>query len=265
MLMRPTHRYQPHAALWAGTSAWSPADLFTGGVTGAWYQVSDLTSLFEERTGGGTTPASVDGVVGTIRDKSGNTNHLVAPSDAARGILRQSGAEYYIELDATDDTYSCASALTWAYPRFVGVTTQKAANATQIMVIGFYASAISYSGMSNSSSATGIVFGSNRNPSSGVVGTTGTVGSVPINTTKVITSVANTNLITFQSNADTEETNTATFDPTLLSGTPGIEICRVPAYGGRFYGGIFCMNKSMSADDRNSARTWLGNLGGLTL
>lgn len=73
-------------------------------IKGYW-DVSVLSSLYQERTGGGTTPAVVDGVVGTIRDLSGNGFHLAAPTDAGRGILRQSGSEYYIELDGTDDAY----------------------------------------------------------------------------------------------------------------------------------------------------------------
>lgn len=82
----------------------SPASLFGGGAKGAYFDISDLSTLFEERTGASaTTPASVDGVVGTVLDKSGNDNHITAPSDAARPILRQAGDLYYLDFDGTND------------------------------------------------------------------------------------------------------------------------------------------------------------------
>jgi hypothetical protein len=69
-----------------------------------WLDPSDLTTLFQERTGASaTTPSVVDGVVGTILDKSGNARHLVAPSDAARPLLKNSGAVYWLEFDGSDD------------------------------------------------------------------------------------------------------------------------------------------------------------------
>jgi hypothetical protein len=43
-------------------SRFSPASLFSNGEEGGWYDPSDLSTLFEED---GTTPASVDGPVGS--------------------------------------------------------------------------------------------------------------------------------------------------------------------------------------------------------
>jgi hypothetical protein len=57
-----------------GSRGFSPSALFANGEEGGWYDPSDLTTLFEED---GTTPASVDGPVGKILDKSGNGNHLL--------------------------------------------------------------------------------------------------------------------------------------------------------------------------------------------
>jgi len=70
----------------------------------ALYDISDLSSLFVERTGASaTTPAQVGGVVGTVRDLSGNGHHLTAPSDAARPILRTGSGFYWLESDGVDD------------------------------------------------------------------------------------------------------------------------------------------------------------------
>lgn len=70
----------------------------------ALYDISDLSKLFEERTGASaTTPASVDGVVGTALDLSGNGHHLTATSDAARPLLKSEGGRFWLEFDGVDD------------------------------------------------------------------------------------------------------------------------------------------------------------------
>ena len=54
----------------------------------ALYDISQLDTLFLDRSATPSTPASIDGVVGTILDLSGNANHLVAADDDYRPILR---------------------------------------------------------------------------------------------------------------------------------------------------------------------------------
>lgn len=72
----------------------------------AFWDVSNLSSLFSDRSATPSTPAVVDGVVGTIKDLSSTGAHLIAPTDAARGILRTDGAgKYWIETDGVDDRY----------------------------------------------------------------------------------------------------------------------------------------------------------------
>jgi HK97 family phage major capsid protein len=48
---------------------WTPAKLFAGARDGAWYDPSDLSTLFQERTAP-ITPSAVGGPVGTMLDKS---------------------------------------------------------------------------------------------------------------------------------------------------------------------------------------------------
>ena len=71
----------------------SPAALFAGGtVAGAWYDPSDLSTMFT--TSAGTTPVAMPGggaavSVGRMLDKSGNGNHAIAFNDTtARPELR---------------------------------------------------------------------------------------------------------------------------------------------------------------------------------
>ena len=83
-----------------GSRGFSPSALFANGEEGVWYDPSDLSTLFEED---GTTPASVDGPVGKILDKSGNGNHLIQTTETKCPTLRLAGGLYYLEFDGVDD------------------------------------------------------------------------------------------------------------------------------------------------------------------
>jgi hypothetical protein len=88
--------------------SFTPADLFASGEQGAWYDPSDLTTMFQDRAG--TTPVTADGqTVGKILDKSGRGNHAIAPSDAARPLYKTSGGLHWLQFDGVDDSLSTAS------------------------------------------------------------------------------------------------------------------------------------------------------------
>lgn len=65
------------------------------------YDHKDITSFYADDAM--TTPATVGGVVGAVRDKSGNGRHRKQTLLARKPILRQSGALYYLEFDGIDD------------------------------------------------------------------------------------------------------------------------------------------------------------------
>jgi hypothetical protein len=94
------------------------ASLFAG-VQGAWYDPSDLTSMFQDSAG--TTPAAVDSPVGLLRDKSGKGNHASQATASKRPTLRQAGALYYLEFDGTDDMLSATFAVTQPFDRVTGL------------------------------------------------------------------------------------------------------------------------------------------------
>ena len=74
-------------SLSCGATEFSPYDLFTGGVQGAWYDPSDYSTLFQDSTG--TTPVTaVEQPVGRMLDKSGNNNHALQATAASRPVLR---------------------------------------------------------------------------------------------------------------------------------------------------------------------------------
>lgn len=84
-----------------GAAAFSPKSLFSNGEEGAWYDPSDLSSMFQNSDGTGA--AAVDSPVGYIADKSGNGNHATQATSTKRPTLRLSGGLYYLEFDGTDD------------------------------------------------------------------------------------------------------------------------------------------------------------------
>lgn len=79
---------------------WTPSALFRG-AAGAWYDPSDLSTLFQNSNG--TTAVAVGDPVGKILDKSGNGNHLTQATSGSRPLLQQSAGLYYLDFDGTDD------------------------------------------------------------------------------------------------------------------------------------------------------------------
>ncbi|MCP4487837.1 MAG: hypothetical protein GY820_11045 [Gammaproteobacteria bacterium] len=71
-----------------------------------WVDPSDTSTLFQDA--GGTTPVSSAGdPVGLVLDKSGNDNHLTAPSDAARPVYAVSeSGDKLLQSDEVDDELS---------------------------------------------------------------------------------------------------------------------------------------------------------------
>lgn len=91
----------------AAVGAWTPANEFSGGQQGGWYDFSDPSTMFQDAAG--TTPVTATGQsVRRINDKSGRGNSLTAPSDSARPILQNDG-NYYLNFDGSDDSLSTSS------------------------------------------------------------------------------------------------------------------------------------------------------------
>ena len=82
---------------------WSPLDLFAGGKKGAWYDPSDLSTMWQDSAG--TTPVTADGQpVGKILDKSGNGNHATQAITSKRPTYRTSGGTHWLDFDGVDDS-----------------------------------------------------------------------------------------------------------------------------------------------------------------
>jgi len=86
-----------------GRGGFSPADLFTGSETGVFYDVSDLSTLFQDSAG--TTPVTVaTNPIGYFGDKSGNGNHATQATAAKRLTYQTDPAR--ATLDKVDDRLS---------------------------------------------------------------------------------------------------------------------------------------------------------------
>ena len=84
------------------SSTFNPLTLFAQGQQGAWYDPSDLATLFQDAAG--TIPVTADGdPVGLMLDKSGNDNHAVQSTTAAKPVYRTDGTLHWLEFDGTDD------------------------------------------------------------------------------------------------------------------------------------------------------------------
>lgn len=85
-----------------GNAGFTPVSLFANGEQGAWYDPSDMSTLFQDAAG--TTPVTAaDQQVGLMRDKSGRNNHASQATAGSRPILRTSGGIWYLEFDGVND------------------------------------------------------------------------------------------------------------------------------------------------------------------
>ncbi len=88
-----------------GASTFSPLALSPS----AWYDPSDLATLFQNSNGTGAVTADGD-PVGYMADKSGNGNHLVRRTDDAnRPLYKTSGGLHWLLFDGTNDGMDTAA------------------------------------------------------------------------------------------------------------------------------------------------------------
>ena len=83
--------------------AFRPVELFANSEQGAWYDPSDISTLFQDAAG--TTPVTADGdPVGRMLDKSANGNHASQTVSGSRPVYRTDGVLHWLEFDGVDDT-----------------------------------------------------------------------------------------------------------------------------------------------------------------
>jgi hypothetical protein len=87
----------------ATRNAFSPAALFAAGEQGAWYDPSDLSTLFQDTAG--TVPVTAAGqTVARVNDKSGRGNHATQATAASRPQYQiDTSGRPFLLFDGTDD------------------------------------------------------------------------------------------------------------------------------------------------------------------
>lgn len=85
------------------------AAMFASGEQGAWYDPSDLSTMYQDAAG--TIPVTAVGQpVGKILDKSGRGNHATQGTTTSRPTLQQDASgKYYLSFDGVDDYLSTGS------------------------------------------------------------------------------------------------------------------------------------------------------------
>lgn len=100
----------PQVAVRGGGGGFSPESLFANGEAGAWYDPSDLSTLWQDAAG--TIPVTADGdPVGRVGDKSGNGHHLTQSTTAAKPAYRTDGMLHWLAFDGVDDFLSVVNAI----------------------------------------------------------------------------------------------------------------------------------------------------------
>lgn len=90
-------------------SSFEVPDMFAQAEQGAWYDPSDLSTLFQDSAG--TVPVTgVNQPVGMMRDKSGRGNHATQPTTVNRPVLQQDGSgKDYLAFNGTNSWLASAT------------------------------------------------------------------------------------------------------------------------------------------------------------
>lgn len=133
---------------------WSPRALFANGEQGAWYDPSDLSTLYQDSAG--TTPVTALGQpVGLMLDKSGRGNHASQPTATARPTLQaDASGRKYLQFDGVDDFLVTAAIDFTGTDKMSVVAGCKADSATEGCYVGLgtdHTSAGFYLGLSTAS------------------------------------------------------------------------------------------------------------------
>jgi hypothetical protein len=82
------------------TTQFDPLSLFVGGKNGAWFDASDLTTMFQDTAG--TIPVTTDGQkVALWKDKSGNNFHVSNSTTSQQPVYKTDGTKAWLEFVQT--------------------------------------------------------------------------------------------------------------------------------------------------------------------
>jgi len=233
---------------------WTPA-----AISGAsYYDVSNASSVLVERTGASaTTQSSTDGPVGTLLDLSGNGRHLIAPSDAARPVLRVVSGKRALQGD--DTTLWMQST-----PAFDLTSTWSHVGAWKATSSGRYGFGKSATGSGRAGLLYNVSVWGWRNAADSAHSplTTSSPASAHVLT------IEKASVLAARFNGVSEVAGFAPYDDSASSQRLVLFSARSDfasaAWGGYFYGGVWVAG-ALSEADRASAERWAGALVGVSL
>lgn len=233
---------------------WAPHALFGAGEQGVWFEPGP-TTCFTDIVG--TIPASVGDPVARINDRSGNGQHAIQTTAAARPVLRQTmGGLFYLEFDGVDDVLESPARLGNVDQATMGVAFSKDSTAAGYL--------INTSGATTQLSGMGLAvlaldpdnrfaLGGADNP---------------------FTSALNQDTVFVASGDKVSGDLTYSLDGVPAPGSAGVASTSDPLrigsrvggvhYSGKVYG-IVIVNREVSAGERTRTERYLADLSGVTL
>lgn len=111
------------------------ASMFAKGANGAWYDPSDMATLFQDAAG--TVPVTAAGQpVGLILDKSGNGNHASQATATARPTFQQDAdGKLHLQFDGVDDALA-TPVVTLGLEVSLGVSVERESDAHGEIISG---------------------------------------------------------------------------------------------------------------------------------
>jgi hypothetical protein len=256
-----------------GGAGWTPRELFTGGHPGGWWDIQDISSMFQDN---GTTPAAVGSVVARINDKSGNGNHLYNTASGWQPILRQQNGLYYFEHSGSGQfsgqrlhsgSYgSPGNMVHTTTGRWTACATVRPGNGGAILDGDLNANRIGqYLGISDSVAST---LGFDGDPYSD------TAASVTLNTSTnyVLTGASKSSSLECYANKQTDGTSVnsamthsgSTIFTLGASGGGGLGSTFYAHFNGRIYQAFF-IGRELTALEQATLETFMGNKGGISI
>lgn len=239
------------------------------GRRGAYYDVSDLSTVFADTAM--TTPATLNGTVKAIRDKSGSGHHLIASSlGGSVATLKQDGlGNYYVDIPVSADSFWSPKNIVARANLFLAGAVSKGVDNVSVPLFAAGANSGSMIRMVNQN--TSRLQGQARRPSGSQATITPDNGVFPVDTPTVVDMVLEAGTLYHQVGATTQLSNSNDFS----SGTEvtdwriGLNYDNTWANYSqpmRFYGGIFVHGSQYNpfsgpaSQDRDDVRTWLNGL-----
>lgn len=251
--------------------AFDPLSLFAGGVAGAWYDPSDLSTMWQDTAA--VTPITADGQsVARINDKSGNGKYMIQTTAGLRPIYRASGGLHWLAFDTIDDKLASSTsdggAEVTKIPGYIGTAFSKNLDASSVMM-GLVQASSDYPIRITNISTTGRVAAQSRLNSAGIASGQATVSQnvfPPDGTPRVAEALAipggtvemrvNNSVVTSAFAWTTEVGGTSTYQfPVSSSGAGMLDV----------YGAIFILLVEPTSNQRASIRQYMASKSGVIL